>query len=108
MLDQPVNMHKARKLPKTKPPQCQARVSASYKNAGDQCPYAATHELSDGRKVCGKHVKWPDPFPRESREYKGGELRLMVRTNGYCMVRKPGCVPFVLSEKEWRALPAYN
>lgn len=108
MLDKPISMYKARKLPKSKPPQCEARVSSKFNLLEGACPFAARFELEDGRKVCGTHAKWPDPFPSSPRVYKGGELRLMVRNSGYCMVRKPGCVPFVLSEKEWRALPAFK
>lgn len=34
-----------------------------------------------------------------------GPIRYMVRSGGYVMVRRPRCVPFVLSEKDWRKLP---
>jgi hypothetical protein len=32
-------------------------------------------------------------------------LRLMARASGYVMVRRSGAKPFVLSEKDWLALP---
>lgn len=35
-----------------------------------------------------------------------GPLRLMAKAEGYVMVRRPGCVPFVLQESDWLALPA--
>lgn len=31
-------------------------------------------------------------------------IRLMARSGGYVMVKKPRAAPFVLSEKEWAAL----
>lgn len=34
-----------------------------------------------------------------------GPVRLMARSGGYVMVRRPGCAPFVMTEKEWAALP---
>ena len=33
-----------------------------------------------------------------------GPVRLIVEAEGYVMARRPGCAPFVLSVKEWRAL----
>jgi len=35
-----------------------------------------------------------------------GQIRLMARSGGYCMVRRPRAMPFVLSEKEWQRLSA--
>lgn len=43
-------------------------------------------------------------------------IRFMARHSGYVMVRKPGAMPFVLTEKEWlglalfpgRTAPAYR
>jgi hypothetical protein len=35
-------------------------------------------------------------------------IRLMSRSGGYVMVRKPHSVPFVLSEKEWARLPLFE
>lgn len=32
-------------------------------------------------------------------------VRFMVRSGGYVMVRKPGAMPFVVSEKDWAKLP---
>ena len=37
--------------------------------------------------------------------YLGDRIRLMGRSGGYVMVRRPRCFPFVLSEKEWAKLP---
>jgi hypothetical protein len=34
-----------------------------------------------------------------------GPIRFMVRSGGYVMCRRPRCIPFVLSEKEWSKLP---
>lgn len=33
---------------------------------------------------------------------------LMARASGYVMVRKPGCMPFVMGEKEWLAMPLWQ
>lgn len=35
-----------------------------------------------------------------------GELRLMAAAKGYVMVRRPGCMPFVMSGKEWDRMPS--
>jgi hypothetical protein len=35
-----------------------------------------------------------------------GPARLISRAEGYAMVRRPGAVPFVVSEKEWDAAPS--
>lgn len=34
-----------------------------------------------------------------------GPLRLMAEAEGYVMVRRPGCMPFLMSADKWRALP---
>lgn len=31
----------------------------------------------------------------------------MAHAKGYVMVRHPGCSPFTVTEKEWRAFPYY-
>ena len=36
---------------------------------------------------------------------KDGRIVYMAHAKNYVMVRRPGCVPFVLTEKEWRTLP---
>jgi hypothetical protein len=47
---------------------------------------------------------------REEAEFKAdrsdahGTLRYMAHANGYVMVRRPGRLPFVLPEKEWRGM----
>lgn len=35
-------------------------------------------------------------------------IRLMARSGGYVMVRKPRATPFVLTEKQWAKLPLFN
>jgi hypothetical protein len=35
-----------------------------------------------------------------------GPLRLLAKAEGWCMVRRPGCAPFVMHEKEWTQLPS--
>lgn len=35
-------------------------------------------------------------------------VRLMARSGGYVMVRKPGRAPFVMSEKQWAKLPLFD
>lgn len=46
------------------------------------------------------------------REYHqpclGDKIRFMARSGGYVMVRKPHCMPFVLSEKAWAKLPTWD
>ena len=41
---------------------------------------------------------------KEVRYDKHGELRLMAEAEGYVMVRRKRCSPFVLSRKEWDAI----
>lgn len=42
---------------------------------------------------------------KQDRAYRAGRVKYMTHAKGYVMVRKPGAVPFVLSQKEWLALP---
>lgn len=42
--------------------------------------------------------------PGNVRFDKGGPIRCMANAEGYVMVRRPGCAPFVLSCKEWAQL----
>jgi len=41
----------------------------------------------------------------ERRFDQWGQFRLMVRAEGYVMVRRPRAIPFVMPEKEWQELP---
>lgn len=34
-----------------------------------------------------------------------GEIRFMAEKDGYVMCRRPHCMPFVLSKKDWTRLP---
>lgn len=43
----------------------------------------------------------------EQEQGDGGRVRLMVRSGGYVMVRRPGAMPFVLTEKEWARMPLF-
>jgi hypothetical protein len=36
---------------------------------------------------------------------KIGKLRMMASSEGYVMVRRSGCAPFVMDAKTWLALP---
>ncbi len=40
-------------------------------------------------------------------EGDGGRVRLMARSGGYVMVRRPRCMPFVLTENEWAKMPLF-
>jgi hypothetical protein len=42
---------------------------------------------------------------KEDRYDKHGRIRLMAEADGYVMVRRPRAYPFVLSRKEFDALP---
>lgn len=55
----------------------------------------------------------PTPKPNGKKwvmemEGDGGIVRLMARSGGYVMVRRPRCSPFVLTEKEWAAMPLFE
>lgn len=41
---------------------------------------------------------------RNLRADARGPLRFMAVADGYVMVRRPGCVPFVMHERDWRKL----
>lgn len=41
--------------------------------------------------------------PRPGRD-QHGPIRFMAAADGYVMVRRPGCVPFVLTAAAWAAL----
>lgn len=47
--------------------------------------------------MMGKHV---------ARWHNGAESREMARANGWVMVRRPGCAPYTIGEREWDALPS--
>ncbi len=40
----------------------------------------------------------------EERHDAHGPIRLMAQADGYRMVRRPGAMPFVLTDREWAAL----
>lgn len=49
--------------------------------------------------------------PRDRRDSSVPSLsrvRLMARSAGYLMVRRPGCIPFVMTEEQWAKLPIYE
>ncbi len=37
-----------------------------------------------------------------------GRVTYLAHGKGYVMIRRPGCIPFTLPEKEWRALPLFQ
>lgn len=41
---------------------------------------------------------------REQRHDKGGPLTKMAEADGWVMVRRPHCIPFAITVKEWDAL----
>lgn len=45
---------------------------------------------------------------RADRLRRGHQARYMAHADGYVMARLPGCMPFVIAEKEWIALPLYQ
>lgn len=45
-------------------------------------------------------------FPLGPRYDRHGKINLMSRAGGYCMARRPRCIPFVLTEKQWLKLDA--
>lgn len=50
----------------------------------------------------------------ERREFKadrggpGGRVTYIAHGRGYVMIRRPGCVPFVVTEDDWRSRPLWN
>jgi len=41
----------------------------------------------------------------EYRMGRNGIIRLLAKAEGYCMVRHPGAMVFVMGEREWPQLP---
>lgn len=37
---------------------------------------------------------------------RGDESREMARADNWVMARRPGCIPYTISAKEWDALPS--
>jgi hypothetical protein len=51
--------------------------------------------------------KKPRSVKRERRLHPdGGKVVLLAISDGYAMVRRPGCIPFVVRETEWRSWQA--
>lgn len=51
---------------------------------------------------------------REAQEFEAdrhpssGRTTYMAHGKGYVLVRHPGCIPFVVTEAEWRAMPLWQ
>lgn len=43
-----------------------------------------------------------------STDIREQRIRFMARSGGYVMVRRPRCVPFCLTEKQWAKLPFFE
>lgn len=42
-------------------------------------------------------------------DYKsGGVVRFMAAAEGYVMVRRPRCIPFIVGINEWNSWPLYT
>lgn len=52
---------------------------------------------TDGSRISNV-MRTANPFIRYDRH---GAIAIMTSANGYHMVRRPRCFPFVMSEKEW-------
>lgn len=59
-------------------------------------------------------LKTASTLQRERREFMAdrmpstGRTTYMAHGKGYVMVRHPGCMPFVVTETEWRAMPLWQ
>jgi len=42
---------------------------------------------------------------RRAHPQDGGPVIEMARADGYVMARRPRCIPFVVTEREWRTWP---
>lgn len=42
--------------------------------------------------------------PKETCCDQYGEIRLVVRAEGYCMIRRKDCMPFLVTEAEWQRM----
>lgn len=38
--------------------------------------------------------------------YQDGHIKELARADGWVMVRRPGCIPYCVREREWDRLPA--
>lgn len=49
-------------------------------------------------------------FDRRPRKHPsdGGVIRMMARSGGYVMARRPRKMPFVLTEKQWMKLEVFE
>lgn len=45
---------------------------------------------------------------RQPCHIQQGRVRYLAHAKGYVMARRPACMPFVVTEKEWLALPLLN
>lgn len=45
--------------------------------------------------------KLPDPKRGDECADDSGPIRCMAVADGYVMARRPGCVPFILTVKDW-------
>jgi hypothetical protein len=44
----------------------------------------------------------------KDKQDEHGRIVFMTRSGGYVMCRRPRCLPFVLSEKQWGKLSMYR
>lgn len=57
---------------------------------------------------------WLADFKRDRAGAGGGygakpsRVTYMAHGKGYVMIRHPGCIPFVVTEKEWLAFPLWK
>ena len=49
-----------------------------------------------------------DKMMRRRHPVDGGQLKPMAFADGYVMARRPGCIPFVMTEREWQKLPEFE
>lgn len=49
--------------------------------------------------ICPKPKRHPDD---------GGRINYMTRSGGYVMCRRPGLMPFTMTEKDWRKLELWE
>lgn len=53
-----------------------------------------------------------DTRPRHGHNHNGGvflsKITYMANAKGYVMARRPGCIPFVITEKQWLDFPLWS
>jgi hypothetical protein len=84
-----------------------AVISQESPAMGEPVKLRAAAEI-EAERLAFKRDRYGHNHSTSSVEAKLSRITYMAHAKGYVMCRRPGCIPFVITEAQWRGFPFYE